>query len=118
MQLLRHSSSVAKSLSEMRELNGRPVLIFTLSGKQLPIGHVVVTEDAGRRMVQRLEVTIETGEMKCRVGLPPEEWDKIAESWDGKTMRYVLRASDDFWDRPSAPPARDESGKGPVLKKE
>lgn len=109
---------MAKSLSEMRELNGKPVLLSTHSGKQLPAGQVVVTEDARRRSVQRLEVTIETGKMKCRVGVPPEEWDRIADTWDGKAMRYVLRASDDFWDGPSIPFTSDEAGKGPVPKNE
>ena len=102
----------------MRELNGRPILLSTHSGRQLPAGQLVVTEDSRRRIVQRLEVTIETGKMKCRVGVPPEEWDKIAESWDGQTMRYVLRASDDFWDGPLSPFTGDEPGKGPVRKNE
>jgi hypothetical protein len=90
---------VAKPFSEMRELHGKSVVLLSNSGKQVSTGHVVVTEDASRRSVRRLEIAIETSEMKCRVGIPPEEWERIAESWDGKAMRYILRASDDFWSR-------------------
>jgi hypothetical protein len=93
---------VAKSLSELRELHGKPVILSAASGKRLPVGQIVVTEDAARRAVQRLEVAIETGEMKCRFGIPPEEWDKMTASWDGEAMHYVLRALDDFWVRSSA----------------